>query len=48
MADIWSRIGNRAITEAEQFCQTYLAVIHGAKAMIRVEYDDELRETDVE
>lgn len=34
MAEYWSGIRKRAILRKEQFCQTYLAVIHGAKAII--------------
>jgi len=34
MAEYWSGIRKRAILPKEQFCQTYLALIHGAKAII--------------
>jgi hypothetical protein len=33
MAEYWSGIRKRAIMPKEQFCQTYLAIIHGAKAI---------------
>ena len=33
MAEYWSGIRKRAIMPKEQFAQTYLAVIHGAKAI---------------
>ena len=34
MAEYWSGIRKRAILPKEQFCQTYLTLIHGAKAII--------------
>lgn len=34
MAELWSGIRKRAILPKEQFCQTYLAMIHGAKGLI--------------
>ena len=33
MGEYWSGIRKRAIMPKEEFCQTYLAVIHGAKAI---------------
>jgi len=34
MAEYWSGIRKRGIMPKEQFCQTYLAIIHGAKAIV--------------
>ncbi len=38
MAEYWSGISKRAILPQEQFCQTYLALIHGAKGIIYFRY----------
>jgi hypothetical protein len=48
MAEYWSGIRKRAILPKEQFCQTYLALIHGAKAIIYFRWPllaEESRET---
>jgi len=38
MAEFWSGVHKRAILPREQFCQTYLALIHGAKALFYFRY----------
>ncbi len=38
MAEFWSGVHKRAILPREQFCQTYLALIHGAKCLLYFRY----------
>ena len=45
MAEYYSGIRKRAILPKEQFCQTYLAIIHGAKALIYFRWPFKTRES---
>ncbi len=38
MAEFWSGVHKRAIMPREQYCQTYLALIHGAKSLLYFRY----------
>jgi len=38
MAEYWSAVHKRYILPREQFCQTYLALIHGAKGIVYFRY----------
>ena len=45
MGEYWSGIRKRAIMPKEQFCQTFLAVIHGAKAITYFRWPFKTQET---